>query len=214
MRRGLGDPEKRVVTKKKRPFRYAKDKGVCIMAVKDQGKWSKNTVVSTTELAGILGLSVRRIQQLIQDGKLVTVGGGKLNLADAVQDYIGIVSVSEEKAKRDKALEVANATLRGSKARIAKMEADELEGKMHRSEDVMAMTEELVYTVRSSLLALPGRCAVDYAACESAAEAAQLIRQEVHKIMAELANFKYDRKKYLELARNRQNWDLSEDDDD
>lgn len=184
------------------------------MAVKDQGKWSKNTVVSTTELAGILGLSVRRIQQLIQDGKLVTVGGGKLNLADAVQDYIGIVSVSEEKAKRDKALEVANATLRGSKARIAKMEADELEGKMHRSEDVMAMTEELVYTVRSSLLALPGRCAVDYAACESAAEAAQLIRQEVHKIMAELANFKYDRKKYLELARNRQNWDLSEDDDD
>ncbi|MBQ2361997.1 MAG: hypothetical protein II287_00115, partial [Bacteroidaceae bacterium] len=45
----------------------------------------------------------------------------------------------------------------------------ELEGKMHRSEDVEAVMTDLVYTIRSMLMALPGRLAVDVVSTKTAA---------------------------------------------
>ena len=97
--------------------------------------------------------------------------------------------------------------MKASKAQIAKMEADELRGKMHRSEDVAAMTEDLIYTVRGSLMALPGRLAVDVAATATPAEAAEIIRKEVHALMRELANYQYDPQKYEERVRERRKWE-------
>ena len=40
------------------------------------------------------------------------------------------------------------------KATIAKLEAEELKGKMHRSEDVAAMTTDLIYAIRGAMMAL------------------------------------------------------------
>ena len=122
--------------------------------------------------------------------------------------------MSEEDIKLEKTKKTADVTLKASKARIAKMEADELQGKMHRAEDVAAMTEDLVFTIRSSLNAMPGRLAVDVAAVSSPAEAAEVIRREVHKVMRELAGYHYDPKKYEERVRARQNWSAGGRDDD
>ena len=97
--------------------------------------------------------------------------------------------------------------MKASKAQIAKMEADELRGKMHRSEDVAAMTEDLIYTIRGSLMALPGRLAVDVATVTTPAEAAEIIRKEVHALMRELANYQYDPEKYEERVRERRKWE-------
>ena len=69
------------------------------------------------------------------------------------------------------------------KATIAKLEAEELKGTMHRAEDVAALTEDLVYTIRGALNALPGRLAVDVAAVSTPAEASEVIRKEVSKVM-------------------------------
>ena len=99
------------------------------------------------------------------------------------------------------------AQLKASKAKIASLEAQELEGRMHRSEDVAALTEDLIYEIRGALIALPGRLAVDVAACSSAAEAAELIRREVCQVMAELSGYQYDPAKYAERVRERMKWD-------
>ena len=101
----------------------------------------------------------------------------------------------------------AEAQLKASKAKIAKLEAQELEGKMHRSEDVAAMTEDLIFEIRGALIALPGRLAVDVAACGSAAEAADVVRREVNLVMGELANYQYAPQKYAERVRERMRWD-------
>jgi len=180
-------------------------------------KISDVTEVSSTEVAAVLGLSVRRIQQMIQDGTLQTVRKGRLNLADAVRRYITFLSkdmatADAEDLKIDKSKRSAEALLKASKAQIAKLEADELKGKMHRSDDVAAMTEDLIYTIRGALLALPGRVAVDVSV--SPAEAAEIIRKEVYKVMRELAGYRYDPEKYEELVRGRMNWENEKDDDD
>ena len=51
-------------------------------------KVSAEAEVSTTELAAILGVTARRVQQMAQDGTIVPVRRGYFQLGDAVQRYI------------------------------------------------------------------------------------------------------------------------------
>ena len=124
--------------------------------------------------------------------------------------------MSDEDMKLEKVKQTAEATLKHSKAKIAKLEAEELEGKMHRSEDVEAMTADLLYAVRGALIALPGRLAVDVAQAQTAAEASEVIRQEVNKVLKEISQYKYDPLKYEERVRKRMDWDsiMGDTDDD
>lgn len=172
-------------------------------------KITSETEVSSSELACVLGITGRNIRQLVEDGQLEKVDG-RFVLSASVQRYVAFKSKrdkDDEEQRLDKARRTAEVTLRASKAQIAKMEADELRGKMHRSEDVAAMTEDLIYTIRGSLMALPGRLAVDVAATVTPAEAAEIIRKEVHALMRELANYQYDPEKYEERVRERRKWE-------
>lgn len=180
-------------------------------------KITDETEVNSTELAIVLGLTVRRIQQMGQDGTLSTVRRGRYLLGDSVQRYINFLSksaVDDEDKKTEKAKRMAETQIKAAKATVAKLEAEELKGKMHRSEDVAAMTEDLIFTIRGALNALPGRLAVDVAAVSTAAEAAEVIRREVHKVMGELAAYQYDPKKYEERVRERRSWDTADGDED
>lgn len=183
----------------------------------EKSKITAETEVSTTELACVLGITGRRIRQLTEDGDLDKVERGRFNLCDSVQRYIELLSrreMSKNDATLEKAKKQAEVTLKASKARIAKMEADELQGKMHRSEDVAALTEDLIYTIRGSLMALPGRLAVNVADVDTAAEAAELIRKEVFEVMKELSEYQYDPQKYEERVRERRNWETKRPDPD
>lgn len=189
------------------------------MAATKLEKLGTDTEVSVAELAALLGLSADRIYQLIRGGILQTVKRGRLLLADSLQRYIATINkepVSDEDMKLEKVKQTAEATLKHSKARIAELEAEELEGKMHRSEDVEAMTADLLYAVRGALIALPGRLAVDVAQAQTAAEASEVIRQEVNKVLKEISQYKYDPLKYEERVRKRMDWDsiMGDTDDD
>lgn len=183
-------------------------------------KITADTLVSTTELACVLGITGRRIRQLAEDGVLDKVKEGRFNLSDSVQKYNLFSSSNmtkeeiEAEKKINKAKVTADITIKTSKAKIEKLKADELEGKMHRSEDVEAMTTDLVCVIRGMLIALPGRLAVDVADVKSAAEASEIIKKEVYAIMRELSQYKYDPKKYEERVRDRLKWDNAGDEDD
>lgn len=167
-----------------------------------------DTLVSTTELACVLGVTGRRIRQMVEDGQLAKESQGRFKLCDAVRQYI---EFRDRQKKDDDALDMEKleeeVRLKRAKATMAQLEVEELQGKMHRSEDVAAMTEDLIYAIRGALLALPGRLAMDVAAVNTPAEAAQLIRKELFTVMDDLANYKYDPAKYEERVRERLNWE-------
>lgn len=178
--------------------------------LKKPEKISSKTLVSVAELTAVLGVASTYIYKLAQDGVISSAQRGKYPLADSVQRYIahlGRDAVTEDEVKLARDRQVAETRLKTAKAKIAQMEADELEGKMHRSEDVAAMTEDLIFEIRGALIALPGRLAVDVAACGSAAEAADIVRREVNLIMGELANYQYDPQRYAERVRGRMKWE-------
>lgn len=167
------------------------------------------TEVSTTELAMVIGVTARRVQQLNQDGTFQTIRRGHFLLADNVQRYISFISgsqMSEAERKMEQARKSAELKIKMAKADIAKLEADELKGNMHRSEDVAAIMEDMVMTIRSMLNALPGRLSAMCAKAETAEECSVIIREGIHSVMNELTKYTYDPAKYEKLVRERRDW--------
>ena len=181
--------------------------------------------VDTKIIATLFGLTARRIQQLTQDGIIKTEMVGRqrrYDLLDTVRRYIaylqdkcnskgGNKDDTENESRKIK----ADANIKEIKAEIAEMELLELKGEMHRSEDVEAMTTDLVFTIRSMMLALPGRLAIDLAPIDKPAEISERIKQEVHAILLELSNYTYDPDVYKKRVRERQGWgEILNDDGD
>lgn len=176
----------------------------------------KQNLQSTDIIAKLFDLDVRRVQQLAKEGILTAASQRpyKFDLLPTVKAYIRYLrdrangkeakTADTVKAEADKLR--AEADLKQSKAKIAELQLKELEGKMHRSEDVEALTNDLVYTARSMIMALPGRLAMDVVQAGSANEASALIRTECYKILDELAGYQYDPEAYRRRVRDREGW--------
>lgn len=168
------------------------------------------SAVPTTTVAKCLGISSRYVHNLTEDGifSSVLVGNkAKYDLPATVQAYIKKLTEKEAAAKTiSQRKEAAEADLKEAKAEIASMERDELRGKMHRSEDVEAMTSDLVFTIRAMMLALPGRLAIDLAQLDKPTEVSERIKGEVYKILEELAKYEYNAEAYRARVRERQGW--------
>lgn len=180
----------------------------------------KPNLQKTQVIAKLFGLTVRRVQQLTQEGVISQVDGKGYDLLPTIQRYIKYLQDKaygrEQKAQMvDLETEKLNAEidLKRSKARMAELELKELEGKMHRSEDVEAMTTDLVLNIRSMLLALPGLLAVDLAEISTAAEISEKIKEAVSDILEELSNYEYDPKEYQRRVRERQGWENEQDEE-
>lgn len=177
---------------------------------------------STQIIAKIFGVSTRRVEQLKTEG--IIKGQGKptqYDLLPTIQAYIKYLSDKangREKKETVAQLEEdklrAEAAIKQEKAEIAKMERAELEGKLHRAEDVEAITTDHVLFLRSMLMSMPGKLAVDLGGTHTAAEQAERVKAEVYYILDQLANYKYDPEAYKKRVMERQGWENRHKDDD
>ena len=167
--------------------------------------------IKTADVCALTGKTNQWIGQLTAEGimnKKQTAHGSLYELHESIGAYIEMLEARAEKRSAN-AAEIdlerlrADAKLKAAKADVAEMDAREREGKMHRSEDVAALTADLIFTLRGSLLALPGRLATELVGIKSAAEAADIVDREVRKLMTEMSMYKYDPEKYEERVRER-----------
>ena len=177
--------------------------------------------VKTADVCAILGKSNQWVGQLTSQGTLnksKTAHGALYNLSESLSAYIKSIEDKSSDNPEQKEIELnklkADVSLRTSKAIVAGLNAKELQGKMHRSEDVAAVTEDLVYTIRSALLALVGRLSTDLVGITDQAELSAKIQDEVYAVMETLSTYKYDSKKYEERVRQRLWKDSLEADED
>lgn len=175
--------------------------------------------VKTADICAATGKTNQWIGQLTAQGvlsKSSTNHGTLYSLFDTMRAYCTML---EERAKKedDDVAQIelkrkkAEARLKESKATFAELETKEFQGKMHRSEDVQAMTADLLYFVRGSLIALAGRCANECAATSEPAEVQKIIERETSAILQELSNYKYNKTRYDELVRQRMKRELDAD---
>lgn len=177
--------------------------------------------VHVAEVAALFGVTERTVQMLAKEGTITAERKRpyEFELYKVAQEYIQHLSEKVQGRERKASGTVESEKLRAetdfkrSKADMAALQLRELEGKMHRSEDVESMTNDLVYSIRSMILALPGRLAIDIAEVSNANEASAMIRKECHAILNELANYKYDPDEYRRRVRQRIGWSEAIEDD-
>lgn len=176
----------------------------------------------TTKIAELFELTARRIQQLTQDGVLKThetPAGRRYNVGEATKDYIRYMrrQLEQKQSAQNNKLDTdklqAEVDIKNAKARVAELQLAELEGTMHRAEDVEDLTTDLVYNIRSMLMAMPGRLAVDTAELTNPTETSVRIQAEVNEILLSLSQYRYDPEEYKKRVKDRQGWAMAEDDD-
>lgn len=173
-------------------------------------------------IAKIFGVTTRRVEQLKAEG--VIQGQGKptkYDLLPTIQAYIRYLSDKahgREKKERAAELEEAKLTaevdIKKAKAQAAQMELEELQGKLHRAEDVEAIMTDHVLFLRSMLMAMPGKLAVDLAGDHTAAEQAERVKKECYYILNNLADYRYDPEVYKKRVMERQGWEAHRGDAD
>jgi len=172
-------------------------------------------------IAQLFNVSVRRIQQLTQDGTIDTIkteSGRRYDLIPTIQKYIKYLqdrATGREKAQKDANNESekleAEAKLKRAKAEVADLELKELKGELHRAEDVEAVMTDHILLLRSMILAMPGRLAVDVTAAKTPAEAAEIIKTECYTMLNQLSAYEYNPDEYRRRVRERKGWDETTD---
>ncbi|MDE5759107.1 MAG: hypothetical protein K2H85_10925 [Allobaculum sp.] len=163
--------------------------------------------VSTSDFSKIVNISERAVRQWLTQG-IIPFRNKKpyrINVKEGIHAYLGYVkehnSVDDEKARSEKLR--ADADLSIAKARQEEIKLKELEGVMHHSEDVKAMTEDLIYTIRSSITSLPNKIAMDVASEDNPNKCTEIIRREVYSILEGLSEYEYSRERYKAHMKER-----------
>lgn len=177
--------------------------------------------MTAAELSDVFGVTTRRVEQLKSEG--VIKGEGKptkYDFIETVKAYIGYLAdkaygreQKETMSNLEEAKLSAEVEIKQAKAKAAQMELKELQGKLHRAEDVEAITTDHVLFLRSMLMAMPGKLAVDLSGTHNAAEQAERVKQEVYFILNNLAEYKYDPEEYKKRVMERQGWKNRREDD-
>lgn len=172
--------------------------------------------ITTRAMAILLCLTSERIRQLEDEGVFtsITKSGKKyFDLTPNIQSYIQHIK-AKEKEKGDVApdeltsAQMQIADLRYKTARAGKMEMElaELEGQMHRAEDVEVLVSDMIAKLRAGILALPGRLAVDTAEANTPMEASAIIKRAVDDLLNDTADYRYSAADYKRLVSEREKW--------
>lgn len=175
-------------------------------------------------ISKLFGVTVRRVQQLTQEGVIETEkinGKTAYDLIETTRAYIRYLSDKaygrEKKASaegHDLRKAEADADWKEARAAIANLELSELEGNLHRSEDVEEAFSDFASTVRAAFLSLPGRLAVDTANAVTAMETSALIQEVVNDTLNALAGYQYDPEFYKKKVREREGWRERDEEDE
>lgn len=172
--------------------------------------------LTTTELARLLGFTSERVRQLEDEGIIKSISHAGRKHYKAIPSLVAYINHLREqvegKASTDILEDIAKQDYRYKKGRADKIELEvkELQGMMHRAEDVELITSDMIATIRASILALPGRLAVDAAEARTAAEASAVIKEAVDDLLNGMAKYKYDPAEYRKRVRERAKWAAEE----
>jgi phage terminase Nu1 subunit (DNA packaging protein) len=138
-----------------------------------------------SSIAKLFDLTNRRVQQLAAEGIIPKSIKGNYELVGSVKGYIRYLRSNKEDSKSSISVE---------RARLLKMQADNLEQDMKfRNKTLLAREEvkkewiSILGRCRSALLAIPNRLAYQVNAASTPAESAILMKNAIYEALAELA---------------------------
>ena len=154
----------------------------------------KRTTVRTDELAQLVGVTVRRMQQLQQEGVIKPESKGQYDFA---RSMINIVRYYREKADRRKSgdsEEMAKEKLsrEAIKRELEALKLSQLKGDLHKAEDIEKVMGAVLTRLRINLLAIPMGVAPLLRDLTDTNEIAEKIEERIRRAMNEVVNIDMD----------------------
>lgn len=176
-------------------------------------------LVHQKELADVVGLTTRRIQQLTASGEIKRAkegeNGAKRNeydLAKSVQAYISTVKEARGGSADGDPLREEQTLLTRTKRKIEETKLAIIRGEVHRSEDVEAVMNNMLMRFKGKLLAVPVRLAPKVIGIDNLPQLQDAIEDEILECLAELSE--YDPQEFYEQSTHRIVLEGAEEDDD
>lgn len=175
----------------------------------------KAKAVTTAEISEMLGVSVRRIQQLAKDDALVKLGHGKFDLVKSIKRYIEYqvdsrAPMVEDEEELNPAVERALWTR--EKRKKTELEVKIIKGELHRSKDVERITGDMLASFRARLLNLPDKVAPLLIAKTDLQDINDTVRLAVYEALNELAE--YDPEVYYDYSTDKLFLEKDEDEEE
>lgn len=145
---------------------------------------------STNQLAELLGLTPRRIQQLAEEGVIVKASRGQYKAANSIQNYIRYLQ-DKERAVSDDDIDYFKERALHEKAKREKAELElaVMKGELHRSEDVKFVMNDMIAAFRSKVLSLPSKLAPQLVGKTDMAVVQEYISRETYEALTELSEY-------------------------
>ncbi|MGI6436396.1 MAG: hypothetical protein ACOX0F_13805 [Syntrophomonadaceae bacterium] len=152
-------------------------------------KPEQNISCTTSELAKILGVSDRRVQQLVTMGAFPRLDRGKYDLPTVVQSYISFIrSQYENVCTEELDLRTEKALLTRAQRKKVELELKIMQGELHRSEDVRQVMNDMLGAFRARCLSIPTKAAPRVKGKDLAA-VKDVLKKEIYEALSELADY-------------------------
>ncbi|WP_338826270.1 hypothetical protein MTBGP_09730 [Moorella thermoacetica] len=140
-------------------------------------------LVKSKELAQILGITQRRVNQLTKEGVLEKDSKGFFDLTKAVPAYVDYVTVENDELRREKILHER------AKRRKAELQLKVMEGELHYGKDVERVMNHMLSTFRARILGMAHKLAPQLLMLDNIGVIVKIIDREAREALTELSNY-------------------------
>ena len=166
-----------------------------------KGLKEQNYLVTTEEICEIMGLSARRIQQLVDEKAIVRASHGKYDLVASVRSYNDYIK--NKLIEDDPDLDKLREETLWIRARRMKAESEYkiMSGELHRSKDVEEIMNKMMEVFRSQLLSFPTRAAPKVIGETDVNVVREMLTKDIKEVMQVLSD--YDPSVFYEQSEDK-----------
>ena len=142
--------------------------------------------VSARQLAEVLGITERRVNQIANEGKVFTRDlNGKFNVVQCVESYYREKFIKDDD---DSSYDKERALHEKAKRQKAELQLEKMRNRLHWAEDVELIITEMLVRFRNRILGVPTAIAPRLYR-KSVAKIAETLKDELHSALNELSEY-------------------------
>jgi len=151
-------------------------------------------LVDAKTVGAAIGSSDRTVRRLVQEGVINKVKNGQYDLVDCTNRYIKFVTekqnlMDKDMDKLEKELMVEKVLLERAKKKKLEIQVAEMEGVMHKAEDIEKLWSWSITNFKSRIRALPSKISPQVQVTGDLKEINSILRREIDEVLLELSEY-------------------------
>jgi len=151
------------------------------------------TIVNSITLGNILGITDRRVRQLVEENIIETVSRGKYELIKCVKRYCTYLRQKSEADSNKQGSKIDYETERALHEKVKREKADlqfkVMKGEMHRAIDVENVMVDMITNAKTKILGIPAKAAPMIIGYTDIPRVQSILQKAVYETLEELSGY-------------------------